>query len=77
VADHIEHVCELAGNTNHVGIGSDLDGGYGTEQCPHDLDTIADLQKLGPILSSRGFSDEDVTAVIHGNWIRYFKETWA
>jgi membrane dipeptidase len=77
VADHIDHVCQLAGNRDHAGIGSDLDGGYGTEQCPHDLDTIADLQKIGGILSSRGYSDADVSAINHGNWIRYFKETWA
>ena len=77
VADHIDHICQLLGNTDHVGIGSDLDGGYGTEQCPHDLDTIADLQKIGGILSHRGYSDTDVSAINHDNWIRYFKETWA
>ncbi|MCZ6636346.1 MAG: membrane dipeptidase [bacterium] len=54
VADHIDHVCQLAGNTKHAGIGSDLDGGYGTEQTPHDLDTIADLQKVGGLLEKRG-----------------------
>lgn len=72
LVDHILHICELAGNTDHVGIGSDLDGGYGTEQTPHDLDTIADLQKLGGLLADRGFSDDDVTAFAHGNWERYF-----
>ncbi len=77
VADHIDHVCQLAGNTYHAGIGSDLDGGYGTEQCPHDLDTIADLQKIGQILSARGYSDDDVSAINHGNWIRYFKVAWS
>ncbi len=54
VADHVDHICQLAGNTRHVGIGSDLDGGYGTEQTPHDLNTIADLQKLDSILARRG-----------------------
>jgi membrane dipeptidase len=43
--DHIDHICQLAGNANHVGIGSDLDGAFGREQCPYDLETIADLQK--------------------------------
>src|SRR5206468_2059977 len=50
VADHIDHTCQIAGNTKHVGIGSDLDGGFGTEQSPLEIDSIADLQKLEPIL---------------------------
>ena len=73
VADHIDHICQLAGNCNHVAIGSDLDGGYGTEQCPRDLATIADLQKIDPILASRGYQPADIDAVFHGNWLRYFR----
>ncbi len=72
VADHIDHICQLAGNANHVGIGSDLDGGYGTEQTPRDLDTIADLQKVAPILAKRGYSSADVDKIFHGNWLRFF-----
>ena len=71
-ADHIDHVCQLAGNTRHSAIGSDLDGGYGTEQTPRDLDTIADLQKLGGILERRGYTPADVEAIFHGNWLRFF-----
>lgn len=74
VADHIDHVCQLAGNTRHSAIGSDLDGGYGTEQTPRDLDTITDLQKLSGILASRGYSSVDVEAIFHGNWLRFFSE---
>ena len=76
VADHIDHVCQLAGNTRHAGIGSDLDGGYGTEQTPHDLDTIADLQKVGGLLEKRGYSEADVEGVFYGNWIRFLSEAW-
>ena len=46
IVDHIDHICQLTGSSNHIGLGSDLDGGFGKEQCPLDLDTIADLQKL-------------------------------
>lgn len=53
MANNIDHVCQLAGNANHVAIGSDLDGAFGTEQCPYDLVTIADLQKIFPILQYR------------------------
>ncbi len=76
VVDHIDHVCQLAGNARHVAIGSDLDGGFGIEQSPQDLDTIADLQKIPPILRKRGYAETDVEAVMHGNWFRYFREAW-
>lgn len=74
LVDHIHHICELTGNTEHVGIGSDLDGGFGTEQTPHDLDTITDLQKLTTLLAERGYSQADIDAVMHGNWLRYFEQ---
>ena len=72
-ANHVDHICQLAGNTKHVGIGSDLDGGYGTEQTPHDLQSIADLQKLVDILSDRGYSDTDIDAIFYGNYLRFFE----
>jgi membrane dipeptidase len=75
VADHVDYVCQLAGDTAHVGIGSDLDGGFGTEQTPIDLDTIADLQKLGEPLAKRGYSDADIDGIFHGNWLRFFGES--
>ena len=71
--DHIDHVCQLAGNARHAAIGSDLDGGYGTEQCPHDLNTIADLQKVPAILRGRGYSEDDIRLIMHGNWIRLLR----
>lgn len=76
VADHIDHICQQAGNADHAGIGSDLDGGYGTEQCPHDLDTIADLQKVSDLLHKMGYSEGDIQKIMHGNWIRFFQEAW-
>ncbi|MBM3262516.1 MAG: membrane dipeptidase [candidate division Zixibacteria bacterium] len=76
VVDHIDHVCQLAGNARHAGIGSDLDGGFGREQSPHDLDTIADEQKIAGLLSSRGYKDDDVTAIMCGNWVRLLQKAW-
>jgi len=73
VVDHVDHICQLAGNCRHVGIGSDLDGGYGTEQTPTGLDTIADLQKLAAMLTARGYGQDDVDAVFHGNWMAFFR----
>jgi membrane dipeptidase len=76
VADHIDHVCQLAGNARHAAVGSDLDGGYGTEQCPRDLDTIADLQRIPDLLRARGYAEADIAAIMHGNWLRFFQEVW-
>jgi membrane dipeptidase len=77
VADHIDHICQLAGNGHHAAIGSDLDGGFGREQSPSDLDTIADLQRLTEILSNRGYRDEDIAGIMHGNWLRLLHRAWA
>ena len=71
VADHIDHICQLAGNAKHVGIGSDLDGGFGTEQSPSDLNTIADLPRLAHILAERGYSEADVERVMYGNFLEF------
>lgn len=76
VIDHIDHICQIAGNAKHVAIGSDLDGGYGTEQCPEGLDTIADLRKIPDLLRGRGYKAEDIEGVMHGNWLRFFQTAW-
>ncbi len=73
--DNIDIVCQLAGNALHVGIGTDLDGGYGVEQTPADLDKISDLQRLPELLGKRGYSDQDIVGIMHGNWLRFFGET--
>ncbi|MEZ6127310.1 MAG: membrane dipeptidase [Planctomycetaceae bacterium] len=74
--NHIDHICQLAGTTRHCGIGSDLDGGFGKEQSPCDLDTIADLQKIADLLSERNYSDSDIAGIMHGNWIDFFRRAW-
>ncbi len=74
--DHIDHVCQIAGNAGHAAVGTDLDGGYGREQSPADLDTIADLQRLPDMLRARGYSEADVALILHGNWIRFLREAW-
>jgi membrane dipeptidase len=70
VVNHIDHVCQLAGNCLHSAIGSDLDGGFGREQSPSDLNTIADLQKITEILEKRGYKETDISTIMHGNWLR-------
>ena len=77
VLDHMDHICQLAGNADHIGIGSDLDGAFGKEQCPADLDSIADLQKIPTLLQQRGYSSQDIEKVMHGNWLRFLKKAWS
>ena len=77
VVDHIDHICQLAGNCRHAAIGTDLDGGFGREQSPVDLDTIADLQKLSTLLTNRGYNTDDIAAILHGNWLRLLQAAWA
>jgi membrane dipeptidase len=74
MANNIDHICQLAGNSNHVAVGSDLDGAFGREQCPYDLETIADIQKIFPILKSRGYKPEDIEKIANGNWLRFMRK---
>jgi membrane dipeptidase len=76
LVDHLDHICQIAGNALHVGIGTDLDGGFGKEQCPYDLETIADLSHLEMLFSRRGYSPEDIGRLLHGNWLRFLRKAW-
>lgn len=76
LVDHWDHICQIAGNSRHVAIGSDLDGIFGTEQSPWDLNSVADLQKYKEILSRRGYNEEDIQNVFHKNWIRFLHNAW-
>ncbi len=76
VVDHIDYICQLAGNSRHAGIGSDLDGGFGREQSPCDLDTIADLQQIPAALANRGYAQTDIEDIMYGNWLRLLYAAW-
>lgn len=76
IINHMDYICQIAGNALHIGIGSDLDGAFGKEQCPFDLETIADLQNLSSIFYRRGYSEEDVENIMHGNWLRFLRNAW-
>ena len=76
LVDHWDHICQIAGNSLHVAIGSDLDGIFGTEQAPWDMNSIADLQKYQGILLKRGYKQEDIENIFHKNWIGFLQEAW-
>lgn len=75
IVAHIDYICQLAGNAQHAGIGSDFDGGFGLQAVPAELDTIADLQKLVPLLAEKGYSDEDIANILGLNWLRILERT--
>ncbi len=76
IVNHIDHICQIAGNALHTGIGTDLDGAFGREQCPFDLETISDLQKIPALLKARGYTPADIENMMHGNWLRFLKGAW-
>ena len=76
MVDHIDHVCQLAGNARHSAIGTDLDGGFGLEQTAGDLNTIADLARLPEMLAGRGYSEADIAGIMHGNWLAFLERAW-
>lgn len=73
IVDHIDRYCQLAGNARHVGIGSDLDGAFGTEQTPQDVGSIADLQRLPELLRARGYANADIDGILHANFLRVLR----
>jgi membrane dipeptidase len=75
--DHIDHICQIAGNTFHVGIGSDLDGAFGKEQSPYDIETIADINKIPSLLRNRKYAEKDIENIMHGNWLRFLRKAWS
>ena len=77
MVEHIDHICQLSGDAFHVGIGSDLDGAFGREQCPYDLESISDLQKVTKLLKDRGYTTTDIVNIMHGNWINFLRKAWA
>lgn len=64
----IDYICQLAGSVRHVGLGTDFDGGYGVQSVPAEIDTIADVRKIGPLLAEKGYSEADIAAIYGGNW---------
>ncbi len=74
LAAHIDHVCQLAGDSLHAGIGSDFDGGFGLQSVPPEIDTVADLQKLLPLLRARGYSDSDAANILGLNWTHFLEK---
>jgi membrane dipeptidase len=75
VAAHIDHVCQLAGDALHAGIGSDFDGGFGLQSVPPEIETVADLQKLIPLLVARGYSESDAANILGGNWLNFLQKS--
>jgi membrane dipeptidase len=75
VAAQLDYVCQMAGDARHAGLGSDFDGGFGLQAAPAGIDTIADLQKLAPILAERGYTEKDIAAIFGGNWLSLLRRT--
>jgi membrane dipeptidase len=70
----IDHVCQVVGDAEHVGLGSDFDGGFGADHTPPALDTVADLQRLGPALGDAGYDEAHIEAILAGNWLRVLRK---
>ncbi len=71
----IDHVCQLTGSAQHVGIGTDLDGGFGMLSTPAEIDTIADLRLIEPLLQARGYPADDIARILAGNFLRILNRT--
>jgi len=77
LVDHWDHICQIAGNSLHIAIGSDLDGIFGTEQSPWNMNSIADLQKYEEILLKRGYKQQDIENIFNKNWLNFLRKAWS
>jgi membrane dipeptidase len=75
VTAQIDYICQMAGNALHVGLGSDFDGGFGLQAVPVEVDTIADLRKIIPLLTQKGYTEADISAILGGNWLAHLQNT--
>jgi membrane dipeptidase len=74
VVRHIKHMCDLLGDAQHVGIGTDMDGGLGRAEIPEEIETSEDLPRIADALAKGGFPDADIRAIMGENWMRFFSE---
>jgi membrane dipeptidase len=74
LVEHIDYICQRAGDARHAGLGSDFDGGYGVQSAPFEIDTVADFRRLIPLLQERGYPNADIAAILGGNWLRVLQE---
>lgn len=68
--EQVDAVCQITGNAEHVGLGSNFDGGGGAESAPYELESVGDLPRLRDHLLAYGFSEGEAQKVMGGNWIR-------
>jgi membrane dipeptidase len=75
---HIEHIANLAGGSlDNIAIGTDMDGGFGAELTPVDVETIADLQGFSAVMRNAGVSEEGIEGILHGNALRFLRQAWS
>ncbi len=75
VIAHIDHICQLAGDAHHVGLGSDFDGGFGVESVPNEIHELSDLQLIAVALGNYGYSDKDTDGIMGKNWLRLLRSS--
>jgi membrane dipeptidase len=74
VVAQIDHVCQIAGNSRHVGLGSDFDGGFGLQSVPAEIDSVADLANIAPLLAEKGYTEDEIAAVLGRNWLAHLQK---
>lgn len=70
----IDYICQMLGNARHVGIGTDWDGGFGSESIPDPFDSIQDLIQLEDVFKNRGYSEQDIAGMLRQNFLRKLNE---
>ena len=77
VVSHIDHICQVLGDSDHVGIGSDFDGGIGAADVPFEINTARDIVKIADALKHRGFEENDIEKIMGRNWLSLLQRSFA
>jgi membrane dipeptidase len=76
VVAHIDHICQLLGNAEHLGLGSDFDGGFGAQHIPLELKSVLDVVNIAQALRERGYGEGEVSGIMGMNWLHFLRESW-
>jgi len=72
---HVEHIVEVSGRHDLIALGSDMDGGFGSDRLPEGINRPGDLPLLLQALSDRGWTDDQLAGFRFNNWMRFLKRS--
>ncbi|MFP4460138.1 MAG: dipeptidase [Candidatus Zixiibacteriota bacterium] len=71
---HAEHIAELTGDCHSIAIGSDIDGGFGLEKTPKEINKYSDIARLESFMARANFTSDQIDKIMYRNWRDFLKK---